>query len=652
MAVVRFHRTSENDSVEDVVQLLEAQTAVHELSCSEILKDEDVEYLDVFLKSRMAQVQLQCLKLPKNNLSPMASLALAHIIETTQTLRELDLSDNLLLGEGFTALVRALVNPSCRLVKLNISSNRIGPKGASAFSSLIRQSKSLEDLNLAKNSLGTKAIKMIVVELCENTTLLRLDLTQNNVSDRGASHLATALDPELSKSRLQQLDLTCNKIGPTGAHSLAHALLTGNKSLQHLNLSLNRVGPDGAAAFGAVLKYSHTLQDLNLSRNNVAEGVMQLLEGLQESEETDLRRLDLSWNSLRDNAAVRLASLLRGNGVLQSLNLASNAIGTQGIISLAKSLPYDVALRELDIVGNQAEDSSAAVLATVLCRPDCKLEILRWEHNNFTVEGKKRMEAAFVFRENLKKWLGRYLKEIETRRVLGLDLSSKYIGDDEVIAISHHVAKYHPHVLTLVLSGDRLTSRGVIGLTKEVLSPNAVKVDRLYVSDSAAGDSGAGALAQALLTNTSLTVLSLMRCEITADGARMLANALRRNRTVARLNLRGNRIGDNGARELWSGILERPDCSIRALNLSKNGISDRGLLFSTFATLEELHLGENEITDFGALDIAKACIGADRLHWLNVSCNRISPKGIQALRLFVPSSTMFEHDELQTNGTI
>lgn len=336
-------------TIHDVIHSLEDHitnsVAVRELCCCEILNgDTDLESLDNFFSRNCFQMNhLESLRLQKNGLTPACSHSLSHLI-MTEALTELDLSGNR-LGDGLMSLVNALTGPSCRLVKLNINDNKIGSKGAPAIASLLRNNQTIEELSLSNNALGTRTIKSIIVDLCDNQKLLKLDVSYNKIGDRGANLLAAALDPEVSRCNLADLNLTYNKIGAPGVFSVCKALLEGNKTLHRIDLSLNRIGPEGADCFGAVLKYSHTLEELILSRNNVgAGGVMNLLRGLEASEQrTNLHVLDLSWNSLTDDAAIMIADVLRGNGVLRSLNLASNAIGSRGVIALARSLTYDLA---------------------------------------------------------------------------------------------------------------------------------------------------------------------------------------------------------------------------------------------------------------------------------------------------------------------
>jgi len=587
---------------------------------------------------------------------------------------------------------------------------------------------------------------------------------------------------------LHELDLTYNKLGPNGVATLAGALLQGhrNRTLIKLNLGLNRIGSTGALYLGSLLRYSSTLQELVLSRNNLGtelDGIREFALGLQESSGC-LRKLDLSWNSLTDDHAIVLADiLLRGNSTLQSLNLSSNAIGNRGMIAIAQALPSDSALEELDVVGNQATDESAAVLAAVWCsfcgtgRCIPRLKTLKWDKNNFSERGRQRLENASRFRDNMQLWLGEYLNETFVRarepggstfhffnhhhhnhyndhfnhhyhrpcqrqRAVNMDFTGRDMGDDELIAVVNHLAQANSdksykqqhryrhadaandatddddnddgcpngsfplepmRVTTLWLKDDhRLTSRGIISLCQDVLatkSKAAARIERLYLEGAPLGsDRGAATIAQALLTNSSLRVLSLTACGITEDGAKRLANGLRRNKTLVRLNLAGNYIGDAGVQQLLRAILEhkssfdnddeddaddfdevyqssnsnttstnlskgdyiaRPHPSLRALNVSRNGLTDQGLaLCPAMVGLEELNLSHNEITDLGALDLAKACCcGATQqqniLRWLLLSHNRLTSKGIQALQLFLPTPHVLDVDHqhvLQNNG--
>lgn len=664
-----------------------------ELSCRQILDDAAMERLWQFLRDHSATVHLTALRLPHNGrLTIQSASALSSAVRAQcETLTELDLSENPGVltkdkGKGLSLLVDALCGGGgggnvpgelCHssfvvvvaLRTLNLSKNAIGTKGGviGCIGRLLKYNTSVQRLSLAHNSLGKRSMDNHdwADGLRSNTVLQSLDLSYNKLGDPGVGRLMTSLSSK--SSQLLELDLSFNKIGPAGAKHVSDLLGTNstssngssssnnNRTLQKLNLSLNVIGAQGAEAFYWVVRYNHCLIDLNLSRNNIGDGVVAIAQGLQESEDTKLRCLDLSWNSLTDAGAEQLAFMLRGNAVLESLNVSSNAIGDAGMSALADALHSDLALKELDIVGNQMRDASA--LVHLICHGSYKLQRLAYEKNNLSPEQEARIVDAFQFRENKRTWLGKLLAGIEHKKMMSLNLQSRDYGDEELVVLSRHLAKHRPKVTTAFFYNSSITDRGVMALARDVLSNReAAQIQRLYCHGLVKlSDRGVAAIAQSLVavvaaTNQTtmdhrcpLLCLTLSGCNITPQGAKLLADAFERNSSLTRVNLERNRISDAGAKAIFAAVLNPPHPSLVALNMAHNRLSDNALLLmGPLVRIQDLQLEGNEISDAGALDIAKAVMGSTSIQWINLSGNHLSLKGIQALRLFLRNESMLE----------
>lgn len=640
----------------DVVDCLASDqlrlVTLKELNCKpNTLSDQDVMRLADLFVSNHGLLQLRSLRLSKNALSAQSAPAVARIVNCTPTLEQLDLSDNDIRTDGLASLVEdALALDSCPLTTLNLCGNKLGCKHAASI--LLRANRSIHTLLLGHNRLGAKGIKE-VASVLHQSAVLHLDLTQNQLDDRAAGLLSKALDPRTSPDcKLQSLNLNNNKIRYKGAYHLADAFVKGNNTtLRSLNLSDNFIEAEGAEAFGVVLRFSHTLQELNLSRNKVGDdGIILIAQGLRENKDSGLKRLDLSWNGIKDQGAGLLADMLKDNSVLTYLNLRSNFICDEGIQKLAQALPSVISLEELDIVGNQMKDPSALIDA--LCHHETKLLNISYEQNQLSPEAEVRLNAAFHFRKNKQGWLGRLLRDIRsTRRMkrISCNMLGKTHGDEEIIAIVRVAAKHKPHITSALFEGPLVTYRGVTILARELLVPNLAKLGSLTIRQAPVRDKGAAALAQALVSNHTLRCLSLSDCQITEDGARMLSNALRRNSTLKRLNLESNRIGDAGFQALCKVIFDpspHEPSNLISLNVAYNKITDRGLsgLPPIVGEFDELHLEGNDLTDFGALDLAKAIYDNTSLRWLNVRQTQISKKGITTLSMYMHCSLALDHD--------
>jgi len=667
-SVVSFQRSQDGEIPVDgdhILEYLESHAQdgiIREINCRQVLDDAALTRLDAFLRQNHARIHLQRLFLPQNKLTEASAESLKRILEqTSETLVELDLSDNPLRPTGLAYIVDALAATAAtggsthsRLERLDISNTQIGVKGMASVATLLRFTDSIRELQLSHNNLGTKSMKTLSSILCnENATLEVIGLAYNKLKDRGAGFVSQILNPNISNSPLTELDLSNNGISYAGAEQLANALLQGNSNLKKLDLGYNTIGPIGASSIGQMLRFTHSLEKLVLTGNEVGDdGVQALSEGLKESSnnaDSRLHYLDLDWNDVTDVGAGHLAEVLLGNNSLKSLSLAHNSIGDRGAVAMADALPSDLALQRLDLSSNQIGDYGATYLAKVLCRPRCAV-ILLWEDNNLTSQGISRLDHVQVFRKSIASWLGRQLELIEQRPSLSIQLLPHSLGDVEITVLSSHLAKYKPTVPAIFAGGRGITGQAIQQLAKLVLTDNAVKLHRLYLQTTNISDFGAGVLSQSLLFNSTLTVLSLANCNITHNGAEKLANGLRRNSTLKRLDLKQNSIHDPGILSIMTAIQNPSHPSLVSLNVGSNEISDYGLsTVTSFACLEELHLGNNNITDYGALDLAKVCLEEHSLRWLTLSGNRLSPKGIQALAIFL-SSALLDSDDQQQEG--
>ena len=431
-------------------------------------------------------------------------------------------------------------------------------------------------------------------------------------------------------------------------HITGTMLEFGNTRLEKLIFSHNKLTLDGVKYCALLLERSHTIRELVLSSCHVDdEGATLLCQGLgcTEYSISYLCHLDLSFNRIHDSGAVELAAFLEGDFILEKLNLASNAIGDAGASSFCHALVVNSTLKELDLTGNQIGNQGAVRLAEIVCTDHFTLDHLKWEENKRMADiGIARLSGAFRFRQSLQTWLGEKLRLIETRRRMP-QLNLK-VGDEEMICICRHLDEYRP-TLPLVtfksLDGlQAVTSRGVQTLANTVISQNSINLNRLCLQNTVMGDRGAAFIAQSLVYNQNLTVLSLTSCKITNEGASFLSNMLRRNRTIQRLDLKMNRIGDRGAQDLFAAISDPAHPTTYSLNLSHNQLSDHcfaGII--SFEPLQEVQLGYNMITDRGALDIAKICMNSNNLKRLHVPGNHMTNKGVQALNLFIPENIGF-----------
>jgi len=212
-----------------------------------------------------------------------------------------------------------------------------------------------------------------------------------------------------------------------------------------------------------------------------------------------------------------------------------------------------------------------------------------------------------------------------------LNMSHKKIGDTGANALAQ--ALMVNNTLTGVyLPYNQIGDTGAIALAKALMINKTLTA--LYLPYNQIGDEGALFLAAALTINTSLQYLDLTNNQIRDEGANMLAEALKTNTTLQNLSLTSNQIGYAGTIKLAEALMINK--TLTELYLSGNKIGDAGAIklaaaLKTNTYLQILDLSGNKIGDAGAIKLADALKINTYLKNLNLSRNQIEEEGAIAL---------------------
>jgi len=180
------------------------------------------------------------------------------------------------------------------------------------------------------------------------------------IGDSGAAALARSL---ASNTRTRVLDLWSNDIGAQGAIAIARALETNTK-LDKLYLNENNIGHAGVEALAkALASRSTVLTTLWLSRNKLGDaGAQALAASLSGGKARRLQVLDLWDNGISSVGGAALATALRTNNVLLTLEIRGNALGDAGAKAFAELMPVNRVLSTLDLSSNGVSPAGAATL--------------------------------------------------------------------------------------------------------------------------------------------------------------------------------------------------------------------------------------------------------------------------------------------------
>jgi hypothetical protein len=256
------------------------------------------------------------LNLSSNRLGPPAARSLARLSASGSLCKlYLELRDNYLRDTGVTSLVALKEAQGLHTLVLNLEKNAIGDTGTAALAGL-KDAPNLSELTmlLGGNRIGnTGAAALAGLKDSPSLHSLHLDLKDNLVGGTGATALLAPKDARYLHSLT--LELASNQIGNTSdlAQTSDPALATPSLLVLQLNLRSIQMGSYRASSLALTLKNSlsfiHTL-GLDLNLNHVGvSGASDIALALEGAPCLHTLRLQLMSNGLGDSGAAALAVL-------------------------------------------------------------------------------------------------------------------------------------------------------------------------------------------------------------------------------------------------------------------------------------------------------------------------------------------------------
>ncbi|XP_026102802.1 NACHT, LRR and PYD domains-containing protein 3-like [Carassius auratus] len=323
-------------------------------------------------------------------------------------LRELNLSECELGDTRVNQIAALLQDKHCQLDKLNLCKCGLTEESCSALATILRSNSSLKELDMSNNYLQNSGVKKLQNGL-ENTncTLEKLRLSDCSITEEGYKALASAL--RSNPSHLIELDLRGNDPGQSGVKELSDLLQDPNCKLmtlsflspaaeeacqyvtgivgknplllRELNLSEHELGNTRVNQIAALLKDKHCkLNTLILNNSRVTPEDCRVLTKALNSNPSNLIELDLSGNKLGDSGNEKICHLLENTECkLEKLKLSDCSITEEGYKALASALRSNPShLIELDLTGNYPGQSGVKELNDLLQDECCKSKSIRF----------------------------------------------------------------------------------------------------------------------------------------------------------------------------------------------------------------------------------------------------------------------------------
>jgi len=305
--------------------------------------------------------------------------------------------------------------------------------------------------------------------------------------------------------------------------------ITSNCFIEHLDISDYVISEiTEVIAFNCFIEHLD-ISDCKLSDSQISTVVTAL------SKISTLKHFNISSNEvITDDTAIKIASVITSNLLLQSVNLSNCHLQEDGIIKIANALANITSLLSLDMSENVITIKSTHSLAVAI-RENLLLEQLNLSH---CFE-----HSAGIYNILIPLTMSTYLKH--------LDLCSCYINDktSELLAV---VIANNKSLSHLDLSGCKLQDKGLIIIAKKLQVTDTLKY--LSLSSNFIINEAAYEIALGISNNFSLQHLALSNCKLQERGFIDTAEALLNISSLKHLDLGYNAITDRAAVTLANGI--------------------------------------------------------------------------------------------------
>jgi hypothetical protein len=184
-----------------------------------------------------------------------------------------------------------------------------------------------------------------------------------NIAHNGIQTTCTTELEQIIRSfpKLQSFDISQNNLGDLATSSVVSAL-KGCKFLTSIKIQNTHAGLKTGIMLGELLSMCKNVSAMDLAWNEFrGAGGTALLDGVLDSQ--SLKRLELSWNGLGDDACSNaMAKVLAANSVLEYLDLSHNRLTSNSCSFLAPGVKKNTTLLYFDLSNNPVGQNGSRII--------------------------------------------------------------------------------------------------------------------------------------------------------------------------------------------------------------------------------------------------------------------------------------------------
>ncbi|XP_054683752.1 ribonuclease inhibitor isoform X3 [Grus americana] len=380
-----------SSNCEDLSSIINTNPSLTELKLNNNeLGDAGIEYLCKGLLT--PSCSLQKLWLQNCNLTSASCETLRSVLSAQPSLTELHVGDNKLGTAGVKVLCQGMMNPNCKLQKLQLEYCELTADIVEALNAALQSKPTLKELSLSNNTLGDTAVKQLCRGLVEASCNLELLHLENcGITSDSCREISAVLS---NKSSLIDLSVGDNKIGDSGLALLCQGLMHPNCKIQKLWLWDCDLTSASCKDLSRLISTKETLTEISLIDNNLRDLGMEMLCQALKDPRSKLQELWIRECGLTTACCKALSSAVSVNKHLKVLHMGENKLGDAGVELMCEGLLHpNCNIQSLWLGNCDLTAACCATLATVMATKQCLTE-LDLSYNSLEDEGIRKICEA------------------------------------------------------------------------------------------------------------------------------------------------------------------------------------------------------------------------------------------------------------------
>eukprot|EP01138_Halocafeteria_seosinensis_P014694 gb/GECG01014999.1/.p1 GENE.gb/GECG01014999.1/~~gb/GECG01014999.1/.p1 ORF type:complete len:1465 (+),score=221.30 gb/GECG01014999.1/:1-4395(+) len=232
-------------------------------------------------------------------------------------------------------------------------------------------------------SLTDSDVYALTEALALNATVEHLDLGDNQISEEGASYIASAIERNAQQGcKLQRLNVSKNHLCTKGGRYIIDAV-SKHGGIETLDISDNQMEDGISSSLRTLLslKAANHLISLDLSGQKLRDGSLAAIsDWLSSKGASFISTLRLGWNMFSKASLASFFYVVSTNSALKRLYFDWNNFGEEAGIAVAYCLLYNKVIEEMSLSNCRISGIAGVLIADAL-RYNEKLEILDLNSN-------------------------------------------------------------------------------------------------------------------------------------------------------------------------------------------------------------------------------------------------------------------------------